>query len=778
MEKFHLKSFGHKTELLISWLVKISFMIIVLAAFVLLGLLVGSTGNTSRFAQQFDLLLLLNGVLALALFIWVATLTWRLVRQLRKKKFGARLTSRFAMAFAVMAIIPGVIIYLLSVQFMSRSVESWFNVKVDSALESGLALGRASLDSQVADLLARAKAISSDLSRVPEQEMPLELTRLREANGLGEALVFSAAGNRVVAFSTSNFGSLLPSMPPASIVNQLKLTRQYARAEESGNPDTENPQLRIRVIVPVFTHSFRFDVPLGAAPEPYWLQLTHLVSENLGSHLNQVQQGFRDYEELALSRTGIRNLYGITLTMALLLTVFASIGVALAIARQLVQPLLNLAEGTQAVAIGDYRPLPEPDAKDEVGQLTRSFNMMTHQLDEARKQVELNRLQLERSNVYLESVMEGLSSGVIVFDERFNVTTVNKGAQTILNEDLRSVPGRPLEVVDNLIEFTQDIRKAFSNHAAVGSGRHYWQEQIEIIIGAESGGDQKTVTLLMRGTRLRVDGRQTGYVVVFDDISEVISANRAVAWGEVARRLAHEIKNPLTPIQLSAERLAMKLTDKLEEADANMLIRSTNTIVNQVTSLKKMVDDFREYARTPPAQMQHVNINALITDLALLYGWDPEGNHAEEPLNRRVGLKLDAMLPEVEADPTQLRQVLNNLMANSRDAMADLELDGDEPGITIQTMLTKVATGATDEGEAVRIMIEDRGCGFTSQVLQNAFEPYVTTKVHGTGLGLAIVRKIIEEHGGKIDISNRKEGGARISILLTRLVKKSKKTMS
>lgn len=778
MEKFHLKSFGHKTQLLISWLVKISFMIIVLAAFVLLGLLVGSTGNTSRFAQQFDLLLLLNGVLALALFIWVATLTWRLVRQLRKKKFGARLTSRFAMAFAVMAIIPGVVIYLLSVQFMSRSVESWFNVKVDSALESGLALGRASLDSQVADLLARAKAISSDLSRVPEQEMPLELTRLREANGLGEALVFSAAGNRVVAFSTSNFGSLLPSMPPASIVNQLKLTRQYARAEESGNPDTENPQLRIRVIVPVFTHSFRFDVPLGAAPEPYWLQLTHLVSENLGSHLNQVQQGFRDYEELALSRTGIRNLYGITLTMALLLTVFASIGVALAIARQLVQPLLNLAEGTQAVAIGDYRPLPEPDAKDEVGQLTRSFNMMTHQLDEARKQVELNRLQLERSNVYLESVMEGLSSGVIVFDERFNVTTVNKGAQTILNEDLRSVPGRPLEVVDNLIEFTQDIRKAFSNHAAVGSGRHYWQEQIEIIIGAESGGDQKTVTLLMRGTRLRVDGRQTGYVVVFDDISEVISANRAVAWGEVARRLAHEIKNPLTPIQLSAERLAMKLTDKLEEADANMLIRSTNTIVNQVTSLKKMVDDFREYARTPPAQMQHVNINALITDLALLYGWDPEGNHAEEPLNRRVGLKLDAMLPEVEADPTQLRQVLNNLMANSRDAMADLELDGDEPGITIQTMLTKVATGATDEGEAVRIMIEDRGCGFTSQVLQNAFEPYVTTKVHGTGLGLAIVRKIIEEHGGKIDISNRKEGGARISILLTRLVKKSKKTMS
>ncbi|NLY65134.1 MAG: HAMP domain-containing protein [Alcaligenaceae bacterium] len=760
------------------WLLKASFIVAVLAAFVLLGLLVGSTGNTSRFAQQFDILLLLNGALALALFIWVLTLAGRLVKQLRNKKFGARLTSRFAMAFAVMAVIPGVVIYLLSVQFMSRSVESWFNVKVDSALESGLALGQASLDSLVIDLASRARSMAGELSRVSDQDMPLELNRLREYNGVTEALVFSAAGNRVVAFSSSSFGSLLPSMPPASIVNQLKLARQYARAEEIENSDFENPSLRIRVIMPVFTHSFRLDAPLGAAPEPYWLQLTHPVPDKIGSHLNQVQKGFRDYEELALSRLGIRNLYGITLTMALLLTVFASIGVALAIARQLVKPLLTLAEGTQAVAVGDYRPLPEPDAKDEVGQLTRSFNMMTKQLDEARKQVERNRLQLERSNVYLESVMAGLSSGVIVFDERFNVTTVNKGAQVIMNEDLRSVPGRPLEVVASLIEFTQAIRKAFSTHAAVGSDRYYWQEQIEIKTGSEEKGDEKTVTLLMRGTRLRVDGRSTGYVVVFDDISEVISANRAVAWGEVARRLAHEIKNPLTPIQLSAERLAMKLTDKLQDNDAQMLIRSTNTIVNQVTSLKKMVDDFREYARTPPAQMQQVDINALITDLAFLYGWDPDGNHAEEPLNRQIGLKLEASLPNVEADPTQLRQVLNNLMANSRDAMAELDLDGNEPGIMIHTLLTKPDPDTPDEGEAVRITLEDRGCGFTSQVLQNAFEPYVTTKVHGTGLGLAIVRKIVEEHGGKIDISNRKEGGARITILLTKLVHKSKKTLS
>ncbi len=771
MEKIRYSTFGSKTQFIVKWTLRVSFMVAVIATIILLALLVGSTGNTSRFAQQFDILLLFNGLLALSLFIWVVILSLRLYRQVKHKKFGARLTSRFAFFFALVAVIPGVIIYLLSVQFMSRSVESWFNVKVDSALESGLQLGQASLDTMTADLLNRARILATSLGNEVDADLPAALNRLREDNPISDALVLTSSGNRALAFSSSNFGSLLPQMPPASVINQLRIARQYASTEEVGEPEQPNKAFQIRVIVPIFSSIARIEPSLSPLSsgnsDPYWLQLTRWVPETVANNLNEVQNGYRDYEELALSRSGIRQLFGITLTMALLLTVFASLGIALAIARRLVEPLLTLAEGTQAVAAGDYRQIPEPELNDEIGQLSRSFNLMTEQLEEARRQVQSNRFQLERSKVYLESVLAGLSTGVIVFDERFCVSMVNKGAQLILNQELSWLIGRPLEINDHLLHFAQTVRRAFSSHAAVGSERLYWQEQTELLLIDEQERE-RTITLLMRGTHLRVDEQASSYLLVFDDISEVISVNRAVAWGEVARRLAHEIKNPLTPIQLSAERLQMKLHDKLSEQDAQLLDRSTNTIVNQVFSLKTMVDDFREYARTPPAQLQSVDLNALITDIAILYGWTPEGNQ-EEFLYRQISLNLDPNVPNVEADPTQMRQVLNNLLSNSRDAMEDLELEGDEPGIKIQT---KYMTGEPNEGmQAVRITIEDRGLGFPQHILQKAFEPYITTKAHGTGLGLAIVRKIIEEHGGKIELSNNKSGGAKISILLARIVK-------
>ena len=394
------------------------------------------------------------------------------------------------------------------------------------------------------------------------------------------------------------------------------------------------------------------------------------------------------------------------------------------------------------MGVGDYRPLPEPPERDEVGQLTRSFNAMTRQLDEARRMVESNRQQLERSNVYLESVLSNLSSGVLVFDESFRVTTVNQGAQTILGVDLRSVIGRPLETVDGMLEFANIVRQAFSTHAAVGSERQHWQQQFEI---SPAQGDApaapQPLTLLARGTHLRVDGRGNGYLVVFDDITEVISANRTVAWGEVARRLAHEIKNPLTPIQLSAERLAMKLEGKLQPAEAQIVERSTNTIVNQVASLKQMVDDFREYARTPPAVMQRIDFNALVADVLSLYGWEPEGGASRltgKAMNLDVNLGAD--LPAIEGDPTQLRQVIHNLMSNARDAIAEL---GGEGRVSVTTQLMRSEQPDRADQQALRFTVADTGPGFPPQVMQRAFEPYVTTKSHGTGLGLAIVRKIV-----------------------------------
>ena len=778
MERFQLFDLRRRAPALVRWTSRIALVVAVISALALLALLAWATGNASRFAQQYDVLLVVNGILAAAMMVWVLVLGGRLMRQVRKRQFGARLTSRFALYFTLIGILPGALIYVLSVQFMSRSIESWFNVRVDTALEAGLNLGRAALDTQLADLNDRARNMAARLGNSSDMDMALVISGLRESSGVSEAMVFTG-NNRLVAFSSTDFGQLVPDLPPPSVLNNLKVSRSYSAAEvyeptegvSLGLEPRVRGGLQLRVVVPI--NGLNHHAPLlGVAPDTRWLQVIEPVPELIARNANQVQEGFRDYQELALSRLGLRKLYGITLTMALLLAVFAAVVAALAISRRLVRPLLALAAGTQAVGVGDYRPLPEPPRKDEVGQLTRSFNAMTRQLDEARRQVERNRQQLERSNVYLESILSNLSSGVLVFDEMFRVAMFNQGAQAILRVDLRSVQGRPLETVDGGLAFSQKIRQAFASHTAMDSERPYWQQQFELeVSGQDEMARLHVVTILARGTELRIAGRANGYVVVFDDISEVISANRTVAWGEVARRLAHEIKNPLTPIQLSAERLAMKLADRLDEKDAAMLTRSTNTIVNQVASLKKMVDDFREYARTPPAQMQPVDINELIGEVLTLYGWDPAGGVASE---RGLTLEVDLApsLPLVEGDVTQLRQVIHNLLGNARDAAVQQH---PEAGglIQVQTRLVEAAAPDNMERQAVRVSVADNGTGFEPQVADRVFEPYVTTKATGTGLGLAIVKKIVEEHGGSIDLANRREGGARVSLLLPRLAGKA-----
>ncbi len=759
-----------------------------ISALLLLGLLAWSTNNASRMERFYPLLVGLNTVVALALGAWVLTLTSRLVRQLRRHQFGSRLTARLALAFTLVGIVPGVLIYTLSVQLLSRSIESWFNVRVNAALDAGLNLGRAALDAQLADLNGKARVMALELGELPDPtdtNIALALTRLRERLGVPDVMVFTSNGS-VVAFSTSTYGVLAPSLPASTVLQQLRTGRGYSAAEPA--PDEQDPGLTLRVILPLITRTDYTDLNSLLRPDTRYLQVTQPVPEQIAANANQVQSGYRDYQELALSRLGLRKLYGITLTLALLLAAFTSIAAAFALSSRLVRPLLRLAAGTQAVSVGDFRQLPEPPSRDEVGQLTRSFNAMTRQLAEARRMVEKNRQQLERSNAYLENVLSTLSSGVLVFDDAFRVTTVNQGAQRILGVDLRTVPGRPLETVPPLAHFAQSVRQAFAEHAAAATGRHHWQQQLEVVQHHENAiyetappepfahhhGAASTAILLVRGSHLVVEGA-AGYVVVFDDITDVISANRVVAWGEVARRLAHEIKNPLTPIQLSAERLLFKLESKLAEPDAALLRRATTTIVNQVASMQSMVNDFREYARKPSLVLQETDLNALISDVLALYGWDPDHAPHGSGEGARLDISLAPDLPHIECDPTQIRQIVHNLVTNAHDATASAEPGTDSKPATI-SVTTRPANARLPDGTAlaaVQLTVADSGQGFSENVLQRAFEPYVTTKPRGTGLGLAIVKKIVEEHGGRIELANRPDGGAIVSILLTRLVNRA-----
>jgi nitrogen fixation/metabolism regulation signal transduction histidine kinase len=502
---------------------------------------------------------------------------------------------------------------------------------------------------------------------------------------------------------------------------------------------------------------------------PRYLQLMQAVPVNLASNAQVLQEAYSTYQSRDFSRRGLRKMYIETLTLTLLLAIFSAIGSAFLIAGNLAQPLLVLAEGTRAVAEGDLSPRPIVETNDELGTLTQSFNAMTGQLFEARSAVERNRSALESAKAHLESVLANMSAGVIVMDAEGVVVNSNDAVHRILQVDAHALARHPLDEIEGLEAFASAVTRAFSAQSAHSAARHgrrhsdqraHWQQQIEIP-RRPGTSDDHDLTLLARGSRLPV-GAGSGFIVVFDDISDVISAQRSVAWGEVARRLAHEIKNPLTPIQLSAERMQMKLADRLDADGAALLKKGTDTIVMQVDAMKRMVDDFRDYAKAPPAQLEPLDLNGLIEQILNLYlaGDGSDVIHAA----------LAPALPRVMGDPTQLRQVIHNLLQNAQDALLDAPPAGEPPRIDVltETIHYEGADGAA--GTAVRLAIVDNGPGFAPKILSRAFEPYVTSKARGTGLGLPMVKKIVDEHGGRIDVANRADGsGASVSILLLKL---------
>ena len=581
-------------------------MIIALALAAALGgmlviLLASASADTALFARHTPLLIGMNALAALVLLGLVVNQLRRLWRDYRRGVFGARLKSRLLLMLVLMAVLPGALVYAVSMQFAVKSIDSWFDVRVEAALDGGLDLGRGVFDAMQADLLAKGRSMAYDLADNPSPGAVL-LNRLREQAGVHSATLMTSSGH-LVANSSGDLQGLLPALPEGSRLRQARLGTGTARVE--GDAATGYV---VRALIPVGGYRL--------VAEPLILQLEQPVPAAITQSAALVESAQRDYQELQLGRAGLKRLYTLTLTFALLLALFAAIALAFFLAARLAKPLLMLAEGTRAVAAGDLTPRAVLETDDELGVLTRSFNEMTVQLEQAR---------VERE-----------------------------------------------------------------------------------------------------------------------------AAQRAAVWGEVARRLAHEIKNPLTPIQLSAERLQMKLADKLDADSAAMLGRATRTIVEQVEAMKAMVNDFRDYARLPPPVTRPLDLNALVTEVLELY--------ADGPVT--VKAELDPILPPVQADADQIRQVLHNLIKNAGEATHEKVSPGETAPVTLATQCN---------GRMAKLMVADRGVGFPPVILQHAFEPYVTTKPKGTGLGLAIVQKIVVDHGGTITLANRPEsagGGAEVSIQL------------
>ncbi|MEN9863609.1 MAG: hypothetical protein RLZZ601_1373 [Pseudomonadota bacterium] len=735
-------------------------------ALLLLVLLSIATSNTEFFDNYFIWLYAANVIIGICLTLVILTLVIVIAVRWRKGRFGTRLVAKLAMIFALVGVVPGLILYGVSLQFVSRSIETWFDVQVESALDAGLELGRVTLRVAQEEILAEGNYIAEQIVQVPSgatsEQVGAMVMKIRNQFGIQEVSLFNIQRNLILT-SESRSKKYLPAPAPDVIAEAFK--KKGITSVEQIEVDGGQRGYRVRAIVPIVRKK-HIPSKLDSGKDiddKYFLQLVRFIPGPLAKNIVAVESAYSDYQEKSLGRTGLRKMFVGTLTLTLFFALFVAVTLALVLGRQLARPLLMLLKGTQAVAQGDLSPKPELDTGDELGMLTRQFNVMTRQLADTRTS-------LQESKSFLETVLGNLTAGVCIFDKSFNVVSSNAGADRIFGQDLTQMDGRPLSDSPSLVEFEQAIKEGFATMklaVAAESGQPemdankaapVWQKQIQLHSTNEFE-NEPGVTLFIRGTELTADLR----MVVFDDITDVVSAQRSIAWSEVARRLAHEIKNPLTPIQLSAERLQHKLAGKLSPEQEEMMNRSTETIIGQVQAMKEMVNDFRDFAKTPSPQLKSVSINTLTQEILGLYEGSP------------IRTQLDSHCPNIMGDPTQLRQIIHNLLQNAQDAT--LEGKHQAEPVEVKTELVSYGELSGVPQNAVRLTISDSGSGFPAKILARAFEPYVTTKSKGTGLGLAVVKKIVDDHGAKIEVRNRMQGdeviGAQVSILFMNLAKEA-----
>ena len=688
--------------------------------------LLSKASSSSEFisGSSYTVVLILSGIFILSLIAIIANQIKKLFGNIKKDVMGSRLSMRLVISFTLMAVIPGLIVYLVSVNFLTRSIESWFNVKVESALDGGLKLGQKALDIMLTDLELKAGRMALTLSSMPTTSQYAALSDLREKTGVQDATIISDQG-KIIAVSSNDAESFLPALPTLIQLKQAE-NNIYGKIEP-----IKNKGLYLRVLAPIN----------GAAisNERLILQILQPVPDSLTTLAESVQDVFQDYQKLSYSRDSLKVIFSITLTLVLMLAILTAVAIGFLLSRKLSEPLALLAEGTKKIAKGNFKTMLPEKGKDELGVLVRSFNSMTRQLDQATQTSENNQIRLESARSYLETVLAHLSSGVIVINDDMEIKSFNIAASKILQIDLSKNTNQLITSISNKNKLLNDFVVSIQEEIKAASSKKHF----EIIKQFEIKYEKNNQILSLQITPLP-QNKVKNYVLMIDDITMMIQAQRDAAWSEVARRLAHEIKNPLTPIQLSAERIKHKLGSKLNKEDTDILDKAVSTIVNQVDAMKTMVNEFSEYARAPKLNLELTDINETIKEISHLF----------ENSGIKITTTLLKGLPKIKVDVNMMRQVLINLIQNAQDAMIN---NTKKPSIKINTNKYK---------NYLILSIEDNGPGFSADILKKAFEPYVTSKSHGTGLGLAIVKKIIEEHEGTIVVENIKNGGANINIQL------------
>ena len=768
------------------WAVPVILLLILSIVLVMMFLLAQATGNSALYEPHFERLLVVNLVLAVFLFAIILWMGWRVWSRYRRGRFGSKLLLKLAAAFVLVASVPGALIYLVSYQFVTSSIESWFDVKVETALGAGLNLGRNVLDTMTHDAAIKAQAAGQQLEHTPVFNLNLELERLRQQQNAEHMMLWSQSGERIASAGGALFtaSAIAPSPELLAELQQKPVLASIEGLEASTDADIADAQTEqklqqqlsrhARIVAYTMVRSSGF----GLLEQAWILQVVQPLPQELLQNALMVQDANREYQERALARSGMTRMFIGTLTLTLILAVFGAVLLAAVLATQLARPLLMLAEGVKQVAQGDLSPKQVYEVDDELGGLTRSFSMMTQQLADAQQALTSSVAELDASRAELQTILDNLSSGVMVLDGEGHVLSLNPAAERILQvtesdlighelagfaglEQLALAVGSQFELmqegedlappVDNTQEQDEELLEERFRSKTTSE---YWQQTVELNPGSHAGLQQDNTTLMLRGVKLPVPELQGARLLVFEDISAIISAQRAQAWGEVARRLAHEIKNPLTPIQLSAERMEIKLMDSLPAQQQAILAKSVRTIVEQVDAMKRLVNEFRDYARLPTAELARTDLNALVTDVVQMY------EATETAQSVPVVMELDPECQPVMADAQQLRQVIHNLVQNAQDAH-------EHAGMAHRPVLLQ--TQWRPMTRRVRLSIKDEGGGFPEHILVRAFEPYVTTKSKGTGLGLAVVKKIADEHGARLKVGNREPvgdiSGAQVSLL-------------